>query len=210
MIGDESGLVTLLDSQTLLPVARSVPVGGSVAWLSASPDNRTALVLTGGRHISDRLDVPSSGWVLVDLQAGKVMQRGQAPFKNAQVVVFAPDGRHVAIGSGTGDLIVLDTTTGLAVGPPASVHDGWTNSLAYSADSSLLVSAGADGSVSLFDGATAELLGSIVTPEQTLSAADFLADGHSVVVATNSDGLYLWDTRLEHAVETACRMAGGI
>jgi hypothetical protein len=67
---------------------------------------------------------------------------------------------------------------------------------------------GADGSVSVFDGATAALLGSVVVPHRTLAAADFLTDGRTVVIAAYDDGIYLWDTGVEHAIEQACRTAG--
>ena len=70
----------------------------------------------------------------------------------------------------------------------------WTNGLAFSADSSLLVSSGWDGSVALFDGKTAALLGSITTPNQQLVTADFLADGQTVMIAAYDDGIYQWDT----------------
>ena len=52
------------------------------------------------------------------------------------------------------------------------------------------------------------MLGSIATPNQQLVTADFLPDGHTVAIAAYDDGVYHWDTRLEHAIETACRMAG--
>ncbi|HEY0695765.1 MAG TPA: WD40 repeat domain-containing protein, partial [Kribbella sp.] len=208
VVGEESGLAVLLDSATLQPVSEPLQVGGSIAWVSTSPDNRTAMVLTGGRHISDRLDTPSTGWALIDLVDRRIVRRGTLPIGNPQVPTFAPDGKHIAIGSGKGHVLVLDATSGAPVAPPQLVHQGWTNGLAYSADSSLLVSSGFDGTVSLFDGNTAALLGSVRTPNHQLVSADFGTDGHTVVMATYDDGIYLWDTRLEHAIETACRMAG--
>jgi hypothetical protein len=73
VVGDESGLATLLDGATLRRLGKPVQVGGPIAWLSASPDNRSAFVVIGGRHISDRLDVHSNRWALVDLMAGRVV-----------------------------------------------------------------------------------------------------------------------------------------
>jgi WD40 repeat protein len=208
VVGDESGLVTLLDSTTLQPIRRPVQVGNPIAWMSASPNNRSALVLTGGQYIFDWYAVPSTGWALVDTEDGKVVRRGKLPVVDGQVVAYSPDGRHVAIGSGQGQVLVLDTATGSFVRPPIAVHQGWTNGLAYSPDGSLLVSSGYDGSVSLFDGRSAELLGAVNIPNHQLVTADFLADGHTVVIGSYDDGIYRWDTRLEHATETACRMAG--
>ncbi|MEV5962086.1 WD40 repeat domain-containing protein [Kribbella sp. NPDC051952] len=208
VIGTEGGAALLLDAETLQPLRQPVQIGASLAWLSASPDNRSAFVLTGGRNISDRLDVPSTGWAMVDLAAGTVLRRGKLPVIDPELVAFAPNGKRVAIGSAAGHVLIVDPATGRTAAPPQLVHQGLTNGLAFSADSSLLVSSGWDGSVSLFDGATAALLGSIVTPNQQLVTADFLADGHTVMIAAYDDGIYRWDTRLEHAIETACRMAG--
>jgi WD40 repeat protein/DNA-binding SARP family transcriptional activator/energy-coupling factor transporter ATP-binding protein EcfA2 len=208
VVGEESGLAVMLDSASLRPVSAPLQVGGSIAWVSASPDNRTAMVLTGGRHLSDRLDLPSTGWALIDLAQQKVVRRGTLPISNPQVLSFAPNGKHLAIGSGKGEVLVLDMASGTPVAAPQLVHQGWTNGLAYAADSSLLVTGGYDGSVSLFDGDTAALLGSVRTPNHQIVSADFSTDGHTVVMGTYDDGIYLWDTRLEHAIETACQMAG--
>jgi WD40 repeat protein len=211
VIGEESGLATLLDSTTLEQVGKPINVGASIAWLSASPDNRTALVLTGGRPISFGsfgLDVPSTGWALIDLVTSSVIRRGTLPMPAPELVSFAPDGRHVAIGSSRGHVLVLDIETGAALRAPQVVSEGLINGLAYSADSSLLVSSSFDGSVSLFDGETADLLGTVSIPSHQMTSADFQSDGHTVVIGSYDDGIYRWDTRLEGAMETACRMAG--
>lgn len=208
VIGQESGLATLLDSATLEPVSEPIQVGGSIGWLTAGPDNRTAFVLTGGRHISDRLDVPSTGWALVDLVGHEVIRRGTLPFLDPSVPSYAADGKHVAIGNERGAVLILDTQTGTPVRPGQSVSESWINTLVYSPDSSLALASAGDGSVSLFDGESAALLGTVTMPNHQIVTADFRADGHTVVIGSFDDGVYLWDTRLEHAIETACRMAG--
>jgi WD40 repeat protein/DNA-binding SARP family transcriptional activator len=211
VIGEKSGLATLLDSSTLEPVGKPINVGAPIAWLSASPDNRTALVLTGGypfSYGSYGLDVPSTGWALIDLVTSSVIHRGTLPMPAPEVVSFAPDGRYAAIGSSRGHVLVLDTETGTAVRAPQLVSEGLTNGLAYSMDSSLLVSSSFDGTVSLFEGRTAALLGIVSIPSHQITSADFQPDGQTVVIGSYDDGIYRWDTRLEHAIETACRMAG--
>jgi WD40 repeat protein len=208
VVGDESGLATLLDSATLQPVSKPVQVGGPIAWLSASPDNRSAFLVIGGRHISNWLDVPSDRWAVVDLVAGRVVRRGKFPMSFPSIAAFAPDGSRVAVGNEKGDVLIVDPTTGENVSAPRTVHQGLVNGIAFSPDSALLVSSGWDGGVALFDGKTASLLGTIMTPNQQLATADFLPDGHTVVIATYDDGVYHWDTRLAHTIELACRMAG--
>jgi WD40 repeat protein len=208
VIGHPTGVATLLDSGTLTPVGKPVQVGVPIAWLSASPDNRTAVVLTGGRNFGPDFDAPSTGWALLDLDAGAVIRSGSLPMRNPEGIAFSPDGRHAAIASRQGEVMVLDTTTGTAVRPPVKAHKDPINSLAYSTNGSRLVSSGADGSVSLIDGDTAALIGSIVIPNQTTASADFRPDGHTVVIASLDYGIYHWDTRLEHAITFACQMAG--
>ncbi|WP_166665752.1 nSTAND1 domain-containing NTPase [Kribbella caucasensis] len=207
-IGQASGMATLLDSDTLKPVGKPVQVGVPIAWLSASPDNRSAVVLTGGRNFGLDFVVPSTGWALLDLEAGTAIRTGPLAMRDPEIATFSPDGRHVAIGSHHGEVMVLDTATGTAVRPPAKLQEDPINSLAYSADGSRLVSSGADGTVTLIDGDTAALFGSVVIPQQTLATADFRPDGRTVVIASYDDGIYHWDTRLEHAIEHACQAAG--
>ncbi|MFG1817805.1 WD40 repeat domain-containing protein [Kribbella sp. NPDC049174] len=207
-IGQASGLATLLDSDTLEPVGKPVQVGASISWLSAGPDNRSAVVLTGGRNFGLDFAVPSTGWALLDLETGTVVRTGRLTLRNPEGVAFSPDGRHVAIGSQHGEVMVLDTATGTAVGPPLKLHKDPINSLAYSTDGSRLVSSGADGTVTLIDGNSAALFGSVVIPEQTLTTADFRPDGRTVVITPYDDGIYHWDTRLEHAIDHACQAAG--
>ncbi|TDW98572.1 BTAD domain-containing putative transcriptional regulator [Kribbella sp. VKM Ac-2566] len=208
VVGDESGLARMLDGATLRDLSKPVQVGGPVAFLSASPDNRSAFVVIGGRHISDRLDVDSNRWALVDLTAGRVVRRGSFSMSVPSLVAFAPDGTRVAVGSEKGEVLVVDPATGKDIAAPQLVHQGFVNGIAFSPDSSLLVSAGFDAGVSLFDGKTAALLGSIATPHQQMVTADFLPDGHTIAIAAYDEGVYHWDTRLEHAVDTACRMTG--
>ena len=78
----------------------------------------------------------------------------------------------------------------------------------YSSDGSRIVTTGRDGSVSLWDGTTGELLGSVLLPEKVTSAAAFVADGSTVMIATDFGGLYEWNTDPGHALEFACRLAG--
>ena len=47
-VAEQAGRITLLDANALTPVGQSVEVGEPVAWAAARPDDRTAVVLTGG------------------------------------------------------------------------------------------------------------------------------------------------------------------
>ncbi|WP_405066683.1 winged helix-turn-helix domain-containing protein [Kribbella sp. NBC_01510] len=202
-IGQVSGVATLLDSNTLEEVGTPVQLNGSINWLSAGPDGHTAAVLTGDT-IAD--GVKTTGWALLDLEAGEVIRSGRLSLADPEVVALSPDGRHIAVTSAQGEVLVLDTAAGAAPGRPVKVKRG-ANSLAFSADGSLLVAPG-EGTVNLYDGSTGAPLGSVVVPNRTTVTADFRPDGHTVVIASYDDAIYTWDTRLEHTIEYACRTAG--
>jgi WD40 repeat protein len=209
VIAEASGVITLLDATTLRPVGTPVKVGKPVGMVTASPDGRTALVFTGGQSIATDLSSPSTGWALVDLEAGRIVRTGGFEIANPETPpVYSPDGRHVAIGSAQGEVQILDTETGLAVRPPVKVHQGSTWGVAYSADGSHLVSAGYDGTVSLFDSNTAALLGSVTIPSRAIVTAEFQPDGYTVLIASLEDGFYRWDIRLNRAISHACQAAG--
>ena len=206
VIGEASGRATLLDADTLRPVGKPVQLNTSIRWLSASPDGRTAILLTGGRMVDD-FEVPTTGWVLADLKSGKVIRRGRLGIPNARQPWFAPDGRRVVIGGAQGEVLVLDTVTGRFVRPAVQAHGNSVQYVSWNADGSLFVSSGLDGTVSLFDGKSTSLLGTVVFG-RLIVAADFESDGHTVLISTNTQAVYRWDTRLEHAVAFACRIAG--
>ena len=48
----------------------------------------------------------------------------------------------------------------------------------------------------------------MVLPEKVTVFASFGADDSTIVIATDSGGLYYWDTSTAHAIEFACRLAG--
>ncbi len=48
----------------------------------------------------------------------------------------------------------------------------------------------------------------MLLPEKVTSSAAFGADESVVVIASDYDGLYSWDTSTAHLVDFACRLAG--
>jgi WD40 repeat protein len=75
-------------------------------------------------------------------------------------------------------------------------------------DGSRIVTTATDGSASLWDSATADLLGTVLLPERVSAAADFASNGHTVVIATDHGSVYLWDISVSHASRLACKLAG--
>lgn len=206
VVADADGVVTRLDAASLEPVGEPVELEGTAGSFSLGPDGNEAFILDN--YLPDPLFEHSGpGWQLVDLRSGSVENRGEVGF-DAAWMASSPDGHHAAVGGTGGQVVVLDLDTGEQVRPPTTGHasDVWT--MAYSADGSRLVSTGTDGSVSLWDGSTGELLGSVLLPERVHAAADFGADADTVVMGTDYESVYRWDTRLTRALDFACRIAG--
>ena len=205
-IGELSGKVTMLDPTTLTAVGHPVTLDEPVRAVSAGPDNHTAFALTGQPATSFWAG-STTGWALVDLDSGKVLQQG-SPGIDGFVIAFSPDGRHAAVGGLDGGVVVLDLETGEPLRPPVFLsHKTTVLSLAYSADGRQFVTSAADSSVALWNGETGLLAARVLTP-QRYAAAAFIAGGESVLIATEGEGpIYEWDTSVEHAIEFACRVA---
>jgi WD40 repeat protein len=209
VVGSVEGDMIMLDANTLEPVGRPVFLGESTKSTSAGPDNRTAFVLVGGvpdpASYSFEFAYSMNGWALVDLDAGVVLRRGE-PGIGLFSGSLSPDGRHAAIGGFNGEVLLVDTRTGQLVRPTVVAHTQGISHVAWSPDGSRFVTSAYDGRVNLWDGATGELMGSVVVPEESPAAAEFLADGHTVLIVSYTDSAYLWDTRLEHAIAFAARL----
>ena len=117
---------------------------------------------------------------------------GPLPGANGE---FSPDGRRVAVTQGR-RVRVMDVASGDWLGPPVLAR---INTISYAPDGSTFATGGTDGAVSLWDGNTGSLLGTVVPGafEPDLWA-HFLPDGHTVLIATLGGDVYTWDTRPEH------------
>ena len=206
VIGELSGQVTMLDSTDLTPLGRPARLDHPVRAIASGPDNRTAIALTGFESASGFWVGSSPQWARLDLETGDVLAVRDVGFE-AGVVDVSPDGTHVAIGGRAGELMVLDLATDDPVREPVTVHDLIVD-VTYSDDGSRLLTSGFDYKNALWDGRTGDLLARVVTP-QIVTEAAFTEDPDTVLIAPLWGGaVFEWDTRPDHAVEFACRMAG--
>lgn len=196
----------MLDSVTLTPVGRPVQLEQSVCCVSAGPDNRTALALTGRFDASGFFAVSGTDWALLDLVSGTVLDRGELGFEG-KAVDYSPDGQHAAVGGRGGEVVVLTFGADAPLGPSVVAGDG-IGSVTYSPDGHRILASGNAASVALLDGATGLLLARVLTPE-AVTTAGFRADPDGVLIATTGDGpIYEWDTDPDRAIAYACRVAG--
>ena len=162
---DDQGELSMLDAETLEPVGVPLSLGTSGGAVSLGPDGR-ALILTPGYVPDYTFDHASRQWVLADLDTGEVVDRGQLDF-DAGWLASSPDGRHAAITGCGGELVVLDLDSGEPVG--AADHGPRHHGLGHGRTRATARGSsrpGRDGGVSLWDGTTGELLGSVAAARE--------------------------------------------
>ena len=196
LVGAADGEVAVIDADTLEPLAPPIQLDHRVLGLHASPDNRTAIALTS-----------APGVALVDTVDGIVLYERRIELDPVSAD-FSPDGERAAISLQTGEVGVLDVSTGEWVRTPVAAHLNGATTVRFSPDGDTLVSGGLDGRVGLWDGNTGALRGSIVTNPNVTTAAGFAPDGHTVVIASTDGTLARWDTDVEQWISAACAIAG--
>lgn len=203
----EDGKVSLLDAETLEPAGRPIELGEFACCVSGGPGDHTALVLLGGPQTpvsgSFEFEPFPDSWVLLDLERGAVLRRGRVE-DMYWTPELSPDGSTAAIGTADGGVVFVDTGTGEPLRARTHAHDRPCCSLSWSSDGRTVAGTSRDGIVSLWDGGTGELIGKARIPETTIASVEFLPDGHTVMIATYTDGVYLWDTSVEAALDRAC------
>jgi WD40 repeat protein len=95
---------------------------------------------------------------------------------------WSRDGRQIATAGYDAAVRVWDVTTGKSL-PPLYPHAGYACSVAFSADSKWVATGGSeDGMIKIFEAATGRAVRTIQTPDVSIYAVAFTADGRHVVV----------------------------
>ena len=124
-------------------------------------------------------------------------------------LAFSPDGKSLAIG-GQWKTRIWDTATGKQLRDLEGANYTW--SVAYSADGRMLVAAGSNNEIHLWEVATGKLRdafpsGLTIAPQEIA----FSPDGE-ILVAVSSDGIGVWDVvtgqKLRHLRETSGSIGG--
>ena len=110
----------------------------------------------------------------------------------------------------SGEVVTIDWSSERVTRAPATGHAAEGYWVRWSPDGSRIVSGADDGSVSLWDGESLDLLGTVVVPAEkdpVPVSPTFTADGQ-VMLASYDGRVYRWDTDFDHALAFACQMAG--
>ena len=217
-VSEMSGRVRMLDGRTLTPVGRPVEVGEPVAWVATAPDDRTAVVLTGGPGESMFWVQPTTGWALVDLESGRVVRRGRLHMASGRWLDLSPDGRFAVVGGGSnpdeglitgadGAVEVIDLRTGESHRTAATTAT--VQLVAYSPDGQRLLTTGHDGAVTLWDADGLIPLQAIRTEDSATVMAEFLPNGRDARLLDFSSGVAVtWNHDEQSAVDFACQAVG--
>jgi WD40 repeat protein len=132
------------------------------------------------------LDVTGSGEARVAGQAWQVQLSGEAIWR----VLFSPDARLLAcVGAGQ-DIHVLDAVTGQVRYSVANPYGAYC--LAFSRDSSRLVTAGADHTVLLRDASTGDVLQALRGHTSGLTSLSVSPDGTRLASSSADGTVRLW------------------
>jgi len=175
-----------------------------------SPDGRRLAVTTymeGESHEGVRLLVYQ-----VDTGRRLWSAAADAPsFFGGAAVAWSPDGTRVATGgAASGQLILRDADTGSLVAEPAQASAESVGSVAFTGDGRMIVTAGTDGTVRLWDGTSLKQVGS---PLSTAGGGAFVPEeGDSVIVCcevgpNGTRGAWVWDLDPARWARQACLVA---
>lgn len=125
---------------------------------------------------------------------------------------FAPDGRTVACGNGSSDVVLYDADTGQ---PRLTCrgHRGLVLCTAYTPDGRYLVSGGLDHTLKVWDPSTGRELRTLQGHTDWVFCAAFARDGRTLASAGREGGVILWDVvsgRKLAALTAHRKEAGGV
>ena len=212
-VTDTERRTTMLDTHGLRPSGQVVPGDEGTPWYdwpgqycctAVSPDGERMVLFA---HTPD---AAKAQWRVVRVATGEVVADGEVTL-NLYDASFSPDGRRVAITGIGGELVIIDVEARAVWRAPTTGHGGIGQFVRFSPDGGRIVSGASDGTVSLWDADTLELLGTVATAtggEPALVAPTFTQDNDVVTVAAYDGQAYRWDTRIGRTLSYACTMAG--
>jgi WD40 repeat protein len=207
-VGDLSGRVALLDASTWSAAGKPVQLGGPVAGVTLAPDGRTAFVVTRPHPLPPGALPAFEGWAVLDLRTGTVVRTGTLLERSWSFDDFSPDGVHVAVSSFSGRVWILDIRTGRPVDAAPPTRRSPVFWVGWSPDGSQVLSADAVGTLGLWDVSTGTVQNTVTVPGERLAVGQFRPGSRDVTVLDFMGHVFTWDTRPEHAIDFACRIAG--
>jgi WD40 repeat protein len=120
---------------------------------------------------------------------------------------FSPDGKTLAAGDDSGNVVFWDARTGQPVGSQLNGHGGYVLSVSFRPDGQTLATVSQDGKFRLWDVATRRLIGAPLPASSTSGWGTFFPDGKHVIAAFDSGVGAIWNVDPAAWGRRACAVA---
>ncbi|KZP04287.1 WD40 repeat-like protein [Athelia psychrophila] len=112
------------------------------------------------------------------------------------LIVFSPDGEHIASGSQDNTICIWDAHTGALVADPFEGHTEVVNSLAFSLDGERVMSGSDDCTIRIWDATTGKLLvGPLEGHNEGVLSVGFSPNSEQVTSFSRGNTIRVWDAR---------------
>jgi WD40 repeat protein/tRNA A-37 threonylcarbamoyl transferase component Bud32 len=157
-------------------------LGGEIRSMSVSPDGET--VALGGHNLPPTL-----------LEVDTFLKRNSFPAnrRETQDIRFSPDGTMVFVSCETPQVRIWSLVPKPDNRLALTGHEGGTNALAFTPDSSLLVSVGKDSLVKIWDPGSGRELASLAGHAAEITCVASFADAQRFVTAGLDGTVRVWD-----------------
>ncbi|XP_005187228.1 actin-interacting protein 1 [Musca domestica] len=193
--GDQSGKIRIWDTVNKEHILKNEfqPIGGPIKDIAWSADNQRIVVVGEGRERFGHVFMTETGTSVGEI-SGQSKPINSCDFRPARPF-------RIVTGS-------EDNTIGVFEGPPFKFkmtkqeHSRFVQAVRYSPDGKFFASAGFDGKVFLYDGATSELIGEFGSPAHKggVYAVAWKPDGTQLLTCSGDKTCRLWNVESRELV----------
>lgn len=181
----DKNLISVWDLYTGKTIKNFRGINGWADSIASSPD--------GKYLVAKRIWGTERSIILWDYETGKKLWEHDSKGKET-FIRFSPNGKFIAVGTYTSDVILfLNSTNGNQI-KDFSGHSGPVHFINFSPDGKYLLSGGKDATIKLWEVASGKEIKQLVGHSSSLITAQFSPDGKNIVSASSDETIRLWST----------------